>query len=102
MQRSFTISLLQNVNKNIKIAILYSENKIFAVDQSKEKPFITDMKARFTISTNCKAYLMNSLGAVFTAPYLFGKIICTVLFTASVISFAILTAFASLIPKRSK
>lgn len=28
---------IENVDKNIKIAILYSENKVFAVDQNKEK-----------------------------------------------------------------
>ena len=34
---------IENVDKNIKVAILYSENKIFAVNQSKVK----DLHSRF-------------------------------------------------------
>lgn len=39
--------LLENVDKNIKIAIIYSENKIFAVCQNNEKDLHNRYKGRF-------------------------------------------------------
>ena len=37
----------ENVDKNIKIAILYSKNEIFAVNQSKNKDFHGRYKGEF-------------------------------------------------------
>ncbi len=45
---------LENVDKNVKIAILYSENKIFAVNQSKGKNLLNRYEGQFFGITELK------------------------------------------------
>ncbi len=49
----------ENENKNMKIAILYGENQIFAVDQSKSKNLHNRYEGEFYSIDDCKAYLVN-------------------------------------------
>ena len=39
--------LTENIDKNLKIAILYSKNKVFAVNQSKEKNLHNRYEGKF-------------------------------------------------------
>lgn len=49
----------QNVNKNIKIAIIYSENKIFAVNQSKNKNLHNRYEGKFYDIDELKEYFRD-------------------------------------------
>ncbi|MBQ6825948.1 MAG: DUF4080 domain-containing protein [Clostridia bacterium] len=49
----------ENINKSVKIAIIYSENKIFAVDQSKKKNLYNRFEGKF--------YDINKLKDLFTS-----------------------------------